>query len=130
MEREMTAQENYRRMCEDSDIADAARKAGLVVDGKLRTILGTLPVTADGCVIGSDYELFGLFDPGTESKHMKKPYIIPAFSHHPIDLQKVHRLQPGGEYIIDMTGIGYRWIGFYATREAAEAAKGGGDAQP
>ena len=42
-----------KRFRRDAAIAQAARDAGLVVDGKLRTILGTLPVTAEGASDGA-----------------------------------------------------------------------------
>ena len=43
--------ERFRRA---SAIASAAREAGMVDEvGRFRKILGTLPVTADGCVVGN-----------------------------------------------------------------------------
>jgi hypothetical protein len=43
------------KLDEDRAIAKAARDAGLVVDGKLRTILGQVSITADGAVVGHHF---------------------------------------------------------------------------
>ena len=39
--------------------------AGHIIDdaGEVRKVLGTLPVTADGCVIGTNATVFGLWTP-------------------------------------------------------------------
>ncbi len=92
----------------DLAIASAAREAGMVDEqGNFRKILGTLPITADGCVVGFGAEVWHNYYGGPPSKFRSpKP-------------------------VCDSTAweSGPRFEHCYSTRSAAEAAKGGGECE-
>lgn len=81
----------------------ACKEAGFIdAEGRVRKVLGTLPVTEDGCVIGHRATVWGFFDDG----------------------------EPGWCDFVDVTVGGDDWDqtpgGLYSTNEAAAAANGGG----
>jgi hypothetical protein len=100
-------------------IAQAARDAGLVENGKLRTIIGTLPVTADGCVpvVGCDLWV----EDGFGEVEQVKLLSINLIASQPDDPPIAHLRNPIGVFALSLDRT-------YSTRSAAEAAKGGGDA--
>ena len=95
-------------------IASAAREAGLVDEqGRFRKILGTLPITADGCVAGLNCTLWRWNRPAQEMMRMELFHAD----------RRSHLIEPipsRATICVDLC---------YSTRSAAEAAKGGGDAQ-
>ncbi len=99
-----------KRFRRDAAIAQAARDAGLVVDGKLRTILGTLEQTEDGCIIGAGARLWLMLP------REGKPDVPAVFT-----VFNTVVMQPDDYKPRNNRG--------WSTRSAAEAAKGGGDAQ-
>lgn len=91
----------------DRAIAQAARDAGLVVDGKLRTILGTLEQTEDGCIIGAGARLWLMLP------REGKPDVPAVFT-----VFNTVVMQPDNYKPRNNRG--------WSTRSAAEAANGGG----
>ena len=83
-------------------LIDEAHAAGFITDeGKVRKVLGTLPITADGCVIGHGALIHGYWDdgePGWTSRSSVR-----------VDMEDWNKPECGG---------------FYSTRDAAEAARG------
>ena len=82
---------------------EKCKAAGFIDErGEVRKVLGTLPVTEDGCVIGHRATVWGFFDDG----------------------------EPGWCDFVDVTVGGDDWDqtpgGLYSTNEAAAAANGGG----
>jgi hypothetical protein len=106
------------KLDEDRAIAQAAREAGLVGEnGRFRKILGSLPITADGCVLGDDAEVWWRDTPRMEPKMAMTDAVRKLWDglgggrRHPI----CYAVRPSSVV--------------YSTRSAAEAAKGAPDAQ-
>lgn|GEM_PF-2603664 len=84
------------------EIESNAKAAGFIgADGKVRKVLGTLPVTKDGCIVGDGSRVFF--------------FTYSRFGGEEITL----------EWDVSGAGDNIPTVEFYSTREAAEAAREG-----
>jgi hypothetical protein len=100
----------WRAACE-AMAAKAQAKAppGHIIDdqGNVRKVLGTLPITADGCVIGKKAYLWGIF-PGLKGRDDDKPMRV---CYKPCPIMDPDQYTDGPTQM-------------FSTRAAAEAARG------
>lgn len=100
-------------------IASAAREAGMVDEhGRFRKVLGTLPITADGCVVGEGVVLY----------HPEEPYEASLPAECNSVFFDTEYAGAEGDAVGGWRDVRLCYSNHEAARSAAEAAKGGGDA--
>ena len=112
------------------EIVDQCRAAGFINDaGNVRKVLGALPVTEDGCVVGACAEVWPKNDErlsgGDVAWHMPGPLSVFAHEGGRVVAMDEQTASVGG-----LENLGVPVSECYSTREMAEAARKAAEVKP